>query len=47
MHVVLPGVGLESVCVMVAADAHSASSSVPGGHAWEPLQTCGAGGYLQ
>ena len=47
MHVVLPGVGLESVCVTVAADAHSASSSVPGGHAWEPLQTCGAGGYLQ
>ena len=35
------------MCVTMAADAHSASSSVSGGHAWEPLQTCGAGGYLQ
>ena len=47
MHVVLPGVGLGSVCVAMAAGALSASSSVSGGHAWEPLQTCGAGGYLQ
>ena len=47
MHVVLPGVGLGTVCVTVAADAHSASSSLSGGHAWEPLQTCGAGGHLQ
>ena len=46
MHVVLPGVGLGTVCVAMAADAHSASS-VSGGHAWKPLQTCGAGRYLQ
>ena len=28
VHVVLPGVGLGSVCVTMAADAHSASSSL-------------------
>ena len=44
MHVVLPGVGLGTVCVTMAADAHSASSGVSGSHA---LQTCGAGGNLQ
>ena len=35
------------MCFTMAADAHSASSSVSSGHAWEPLQTCGAGGYLK
>ena len=38
---------MQSVCVSMATDAHSASSSVSDGHAWKPLPTCGAGGCLQ
>ena len=47
MYVVLHGVGLGTVLVMVAAKALSATSSVSGGLAWEPLQACGAAGHLQ